>query len=42
MFARIRSIYPALSSTLAYSWAPLTVALTAIAVLSIWNQAPGR
>lgn len=42
MLVRLRSIYPALASTLAYSWAPLTVALTAIAVLSILNQAPGR
>ena len=42
MLVRIRSIYPALASTIAYSWAPLTVALTAIAVLSILNQAPGR
>lgn len=33
MLARIRSIYPALTSTLAYSWAPLTVALFAVAVI---------
>jgi hypothetical protein len=33
MLDRIRSIVPALSSTLAYSWAPLTVALFAVAVL---------
>jgi hypothetical protein len=33
MLARLRSIYPALTSTLAYSWAPLTVALFAIAVI---------
>ena len=33
MFDRIRSIVPALSSTLAYSWAPLTVALFAIAAI---------
>ena len=33
MLARIRSIYPALSSTVAYSWAPLTVALFAVAVI---------
>ena len=33
MLERIRSIYPAFSSTLAYSWAPLTVALLIVAVI---------
>jgi hypothetical protein len=33
MFDRIRSIYPALRSTISYAWGPLTVALFAIAVL---------
>jgi hypothetical protein len=42
MFARIRSIYPALASTLSYSWAPLTVALTAIAVLSMLGSGSAR
>jgi len=42
MLARIRSIYPALSSTVAYSWAPLTVALFAVAALFSGNAGAGR
>ena len=42
MLGRIRSIYPALASAFAYSWAPLTVALTAITVFSIWHPGSAR